>query len=560
MPLDLQGEFLAVAATIEQRLAELPVGQDFVLLALVLDVITAGNRPGDDTVILVAVRVQAHHAPMVADDALVALQLAGHRSAAVGIGAIDVGGDGHQQGRIVVRHHRGVEALRILLGDEAGVEVAGLEARMLHQRRLERDVRRDAANDEAVQRVAHPGNRLFAGGAVHDQLGDHRVVEHRDLAAVVDAGIDPDLAWNFLRRLELDQTAGGRQEAAERVFGVDPAFHRPAVELNLLLGQRQLFAGGDADHQLDQVNAGDQFGDRMLDLQAGVHFQEVEALVGTDDELDRPGRFVLHGAGQGDGLLAHRLAHGRIDEGRRRLLDDLLVPALDRAVALVQVNIVAEGVAQHLDFDVARFEHVFFDKDAVVVESILGFIDAGGKALEGFLVVEGDAQTLAAAAGRGLDHHRITDALGDLDRLGRTGNRRVIAGNGIDLGFERQLLGLDLVAHLADRVVLRADELDAFFFQATRELGVLGQEAVARMDGLGAGLLAGGDDLVHDQVGLFRGGRADADGFVGQVDVQGVLVGLGIDGNGLDAHLAGGLDDAASDFAAVGDQNFSKHV
>ena len=107
--------------------------------------------------------------------------------------------------------------------------------------------------------------------------------------------------------------------------------------------------------------------------------------------------------------------------------------------------------------------------------------------------------------------------------------------------------------------MLRADELDAFFFQTARELGVLGQEAVARMDGLGAGLLAGSDDLVHDQVGLFRGSRADTDGFVGEIDVQRVLVGFGIDGDGLDAHLAGGLDDAAGDFSPVRDQDLVKH-
>jgi hypothetical protein len=50
-----------------------------------------------------------------------------------------------------------------------------------------------------------------------------------------------------------------------------------------------------------------------------------------------------------------------------------------------------------------------------------------------------------------------------------------------------------------DRIVLGADEDDAFLFQATREGGVLGKEAVARMHGLGAGLLAGGDDLVIDR-------------------------------------------------------------
>ena len=137
---------------------------------------------------------------------------------------------------------------------------------MLHQRGLERDVRRNAADDETVQGVAHAGNGLLAGGAVHDQLGDHRIVEHRDFAAVVDAGIDAHLTIDFSRRLKLDQTTGGRQETTERVFGIDPAFHGPAVELNLVLRERQLFAVGDTDHQLDQVDTGDQLGDRMLDL------------------------------------------------------------------------------------------------------------------------------------------------------------------------------------------------------------------------------------------------------------------------------------------------------
>ena len=53
------------------------------------------------------------------------------------------------------------------------------------------------------------------------------------------------------------------------------------------------------------------------------------------------------------------------------------------------------------------------------------------------------------------------------------------------------------------------------------------------MHGLCAGLLAGGDDLVHHQIRLFRRGRADTDCFVGEVDVQRVLVGFGTDRNGL---------------------------
>ena len=42
-------------------------------------------------------------------------------------------------------------------------------------------------------------------------------------------------------------------------------------------------------HPFDKIDAGDQLGNRMLDLQAGIHFQEVERLVLSADELDRTG-------------------------------------------------------------------------------------------------------------------------------------------------------------------------------------------------------------------------------------------------------------------------------
>ena len=46
---------------------------------------------------------------------------------------------------------------------------------------------------------------------------------------------------------------------------------------------------------------------------------------------------------------------------------------------------------------------------------------------------------------------------------------------------------------------------------------------------------------------------------VRHLDMQRVRVGVGIDGDGRDAHLAGGLDDAAGDLAAIGDQDLLEH-
>jgi hypothetical protein len=105
----------------------------------------------------------------------------------------------------------------------------------------------------------------------------------------------------------------------------------------------------------------------------------------------------------------------------------------------------------------------------------------------------------------------------------------------------------------------RADEDDAGRGAGLGEFLVLGQEAVAGMDGLGAGGQRRLDDLVDHQVGLARRRRADADGLVGQAHVARAGVGLGIHGDGADAHAPRGLDDAAGDLPPVGDQYFREH-
>ena len=68
--------------------------------------------------------------------------------------------------------------------------------------------------------------------------------------------------------------------------------------------------------------------------------------------------------------------------GAGRLLDQLLVAALDGAVALAEVDDVAVLVGQHLDLDVARVGQVALEVDRRVGEELLAL--ARG-ALEGVL-------------------------------------------------------------------------------------------------------------------------------------------------------------------------------
>ena len=171
-----------------------------------------------------------------------------------------------------------------------------------------------------------------------------------------------------------------------------------------------------------------------------------------------------------------------------------------------------------------------------------------------------DPHALAAAAGGGLDHHGIADLVGDLHRVLFVLDDAEMPRHGRDLGLGGGLLGFDLVAHRGDGARIGADEDDARLGKLARKRLALGQEAIAGMHGLCAGLAAGLDDLVDQQIALGRGRRADQHGVIGHFDVERIAVGLGIHGDRLDPHPARSLDDPAGDLAAICDQNSLEHV
>ena len=92
------------------------------------------------------------------------------------------------------------------------------------------------------------------------------------------------------------------------------------------------------------------------------------------------------------------------------------------------------------------------------------------------------------------------------------------------------------------------------------ELGVLGEEAVAGMDRVGAGFAGDADDLgdrVDDRPRSRPRPPADLIGLVGLEAVEGELVLLGEDGDRLDAEFGRGAEDADGDLGTVGDEDLA---
>src|SRR4029078_973196 len=268
--------------------------------------------------------------------------------------------------------------------------------------------------------------RLLTVVAVDDDLADHRVVV--GWHDVVRVGVRVDATPGAARRIPHRHAAWRRREL-ERILGVDPALDRVAAACDRALRKRQLLAGGDPDLHLHDVAPGHPLGHRVLDLEAGVHLDEEELAV-LVQELERAGAAIVDLLARGDAALAHLLDDAALDAWGRRLLDDLLVAALHRAVALAEPDRVLVRVGEDLDLDVARVLEKLLHVDRRIAERRARL---GARHLpvrgERRLGVD-DAHAAPAAAACGLDDHRVADRARRLDRLLRILRQRALpSGN-----------------------------------------------------------------------------------------------------------------------------------
>src|SRR5215469_533893 len=247
--------------------------------------------------------------------------------------------------------------------------------------------------------VGRPGQRLSAILAVYAQLGKQRIVEGRHRVALRVPRVHPDAGAGRLAPLGYHPGAG--QEAA-RVLGIHPQLDRVPVRPDRARVEAHRFTRGDAELLLHQIEPGDQFGDRMLDLEPRVHLQEHE-VPGSDvhQALDRPGAAVADRRTGLDRGGQHPLTQRRADAGGRGLLGDLLLTPLDRAVTLTEREHTAVVQPEDLDLDVARAGDVPFEQDRRVAEEPLGPGSRGLERRPELLGVPGRAHPDPAASGRG---------------------------------------------------------------------------------------------------------------------------------------------------------------
>ena len=250
------------------------------------------------------------------------------------------------------------------------IEPALDEAWLVHDPSVQGEVRGDTLDPHLGQRHLQPRHRLVPGLPMNNELGDHRVVVRRYGRSCGDVTVDPDAwaAWD----IEPRDLPRGRGEAVG-IFGIDPAFESVTMAAYIGLGKGEGFAARNPNAFGHDIDSGGRFSDWMLDLHPRIHLDEEEFLL-LDQELEGADTLIADPPAGLDAAFAD-LATRSLGQARSwRFLQDLLMAALERAIAAAEPECRAVSVRQHLDLDVARMFQELFGIDLWIAEGAARFL------------------------------------------------------------------------------------------------------------------------------------------------------------------------------------------
>ena len=297
----------------------------------------------------------------------------------------------------------------------------------------------------------------------------------------------------------------------------------------------------------------------MLDLDARVHLDEIELAV-LVQELDRADAEILQLAHRLGDRLADLVARAGVERRRGAFLPHLLMPALQRAVALAEMDRVALAVAEHLDLDVARLlADIFPDRPrrrrtrpSPRRARSRAPSDSSSSLCATFMPRPPPPAAAFTSTGKPISRPIASASASDVmppSEPGTTGMPSRLA-----VRLASILSPIRRMCSARGPMKWTSCSLEDF-----GEARVLGEEAVARMHRVGAGDLAGGEQRRDVEIAVARRRRADAHALVGEPHMHRVGVGGRMHRDGRDAELLAGAQHPERDLAAIGDQDFVEH-
>lgn len=132
-------------------------------------------------------------------------------------------------------------------------------------------------------------------------------------------------------------------------------------------------SSSDLQLPFDEVKASNFFCNTVLDLEACVHFHEVEFVsVSVKDEFNSTCVSVTNSLSSSDSGSSHLFSQS-FTNVRRSFFDNFLMAALNRAVSLVHMDVITMLITENLELYVSRVSNEFLNNHMVVAESSHSF-------------------------------------------------------------------------------------------------------------------------------------------------------------------------------------------
>ena len=160
------------------------------------------------------------------------------------------------------------------------------------------------------------------------------------------------------------------------------------------------------------------------------------------------------------------------------------MPALHRAITLVQMNHASVTVPENLHLDVFRTRNVAFEEHRRIAKRAPRLALRLVEQVREIAQLSDNAHSATTATERCLDYERKINLLRDLQRLGAILDRILSARQSRHADLLCKCAGGGLVTHLAEQIHARPDERDAGLRARLRELRVLGQKTISGVDHL----------------------------------------------------------------------------
>ena len=130
-------------------------------------------------------------------------------------------------------------------------------------------------------------------------------------------------------------------------------------------------AFGNSNLLANQINIGDQLRDRMFNLKPCVHFQEEKLTRRIHQEFNRSGTDVIARLGHFDRTLSHLFPQRLVQKCRGGFFNHFLVSSLNAAFSLEEMDCIAMGITQYLNFDVPWLLNQPFNENGSITKRTL---------------------------------------------------------------------------------------------------------------------------------------------------------------------------------------------